>query len=202
MPMDKRERKLAFLGFVTVFLLAAIPTWLFLTYGKRILPISNFKSMELSQPLPQLPFSTIVSPNNNIATRKAEKTLSEEQKIGIVTGLAMVFHVRADNLAHYFPYFTMIQFGSGENIHAFAIVFSSNLPQVSASANARMVKWSGRYIAFDLTRRQMIYVVDGLFHFDGSDALEVSVHNSAFFLELGAVGPPVDPRRIVPGEKF
>ena len=197
--MTKQQKRQCWRSVGLALVLGALPTFVYLCFDKKLLPVWYSKEQKTQLLVSQLPFTTIVAPNNSMTTRSATK-LSEEQKIGLATGLAMVFNAHADNLAHYFPYFTMVQFGSSENIWALAIVFSSNLPQVSANAGTRTVSWKGQYIGFDLTRRRMVYAVDGVFQFNGADVLEVSVHGSAFFLELGAIGQPIDPRRIVPTE--
>lgn len=201
--MTRNQKLLCFSIVLLVAIAAAVPTIWVLKYNKRLLPVSGSVQQKM-QTVPQLPLTTLVAPDDSITTRPAEK-LSEEQKIGLATGLAMVFHVRTDNLAYYFPYFTMIQFGSKGNISALAIVFSQNPPQVNAGNGIRKVSWDGQYIGFDLTRKRMVYAVDGMFQFDGADVLEVSIHSSSAFLELGTLEQQVDPRKkapTMPSERF
>lgn len=194
--MTPRQKRLAFVLVFAAIIISAIPTVLLFKYEWQVLPVFDLKfrlPQSLSKSLPPIPFSITVG-TNNIIRMQADNELSEKQKLTIGRGLQLLFHAYANNLAYYFPYFTTIEFGSEENLSAFVLVFSQEIPRVSVEEGSKRVHWKGQRINFDVIQRRLTYVVDGFFEFKELATLKVGVFYSSS-LELKQVEPEPEPNK-------
>lgn len=149
---------------------------------------------------PQVPFSVTIGPDNSM-TVQTIGGFSEDERQQVVNGLRLIFRASTDNMAHYFKYSSVVDFGSNENVSALLLVFSNELPRVSNLNGVKKVNWTGQRITFDVANRRMIYAVDGFFEFQGQEILNVKVFYASSLESRSALPPPVEMEQ-PKGEKF
>lgn len=202
--MQRRKviRRSIIVAFLIVTMIPSVYVW---KYKKPfpLLPIWNPKLSQIfesapAQPLlPKIPVAVKIGPDNIVSFSKTAE-LTEEQKKLTISGLQLLFHAYANNLAYYFEYFSIIESGNGDNISAIILVFSHEPPRVSVEGRVREVNWTGQRISFDLIKLLMVYAVDGVFQFDGKESLGVRIFYSK---SLKPKQPKLDQQK-PPGEIF
>jgi hypothetical protein len=193
--MQKNQRRLSVGLLLLVLVLTVIPTIYILKYGKQVLFEWNLLPPE------SLPVPFSITATQDVVSASATPELNEKEKAILTSGLQLIFNAHANNLAYYFKYFSIVEFGHEEIPSAFVFVFSSQPPKVGIENGIKKVNWVGQRINFDIIQRRMLFVSDGVFEFIGQQKLSVRVFYSSS-LEPDKIEQSIDPKKTLPSEKF